>query len=151
MKLQEAIAKYYDYRTKLKALRYVDYLISWDTETEAPAGCLEERSKQVGVISEMGYKLERSEEYIEILTFLHQNIDQLDEILKIEIKKTYKELQQSLKIPMEELIEFSILMSKSANIWANAKINNDYNLFKDTLKQIIDFTKKQLNIWKLMN
>ena len=144
MELQQAIEKYYEYRAKLKALGYVDYLINWDTETEAPLGCLEERSKQVGILSEMSYQIERSNEYIELVSYLNNNIDKLDDILKVEIKKTNKALQQSLKIPMNELVEFSILMSKSASIWANAKTNNDYSLFKDTLAEIINFSKKMV-------
>ena len=45
-------------------------------------------------------------------------------------------------ITMEELVEYSILISKSQNIWAEAKVNNDYSLFKSTLKEIIDFNKR---------
>jgi Zn-dependent M32 family carboxypeptidase len=37
-------------------------------------------------------------------------------------------------------------MSKSASIWANAKTNNDYSLFKDTLAEIINFSKKMVKI-----
>ena len=64
MDLKSIINIYIDYRTKMQALGYASYIISWDSETEAPVGCLEERSKQVGVLSEMSYRLERSDEYI---------------------------------------------------------------------------------------
>ena len=65
MDLKSIINIYIDYRTKMQALGYASYIISWDSETEAPVGCLEERSKQVGVLSEMSYLLERSNEYIQ--------------------------------------------------------------------------------------
>ena len=83
---------YLETREKLKALNHAFVVISWDSETEAPVGCLEERSKQVGVLSEMSYRLERSEEYIECVKVLYENIDSLDDVLKVEIKKVYKDL-----------------------------------------------------------
>ena len=108
MSLEQKINLYKDYRSKMQALGYASYIISWDSETEAPVGCLEERSKQVGVLSEMSYRLERSEEYIECVKVLYKNIDSLDDVLKVEIKKVYKDLLNSLKV----LLEFNKLSKK---------------------------------------
>ena len=57
----------------------------------------------------------------------------------------------SLKVPMEELVEYSILISKSQNIWAEAKVNNNYSLFKSTLKEIIDFNKRYVKYLETEN
>ena len=73
MELKQVIKTYVDYRTKMQALGYASYIISWDSETEAPVGCFEERSKQIGVLSEMSYSLERSEEYIDAVKYLFEN------------------------------------------------------------------------------
>lgn len=142
MDLSKVINTYIDYRSKMQALGYASYIISWDSETEAPVGCLEERSKQVGVLSEMSYKLERSDEYIETVKTLFAHLNELDDVLKVEIKKVHKNLMESLKIPMDELVEYSILISKAQSIWADAKINNDYNKFAPTLDEIIKFNKR---------
>lgn len=142
MDLSKVINTYIDYRSKMQALGYASYIISWDSETEAPVGCLEERSKQVGVLSEMSYKLERSDEYIETVKTLFAHLNELDDVLKVEIKKVHKNLMESLKIPMEELVEYSILISKAQSIWADAKVNNDYNKFAPTLDEIIKFNKR---------
>lgn len=142
MSLEQKINLYKDYRNKMQALGYASYIISWDSETEAPVGCFEERSKQIGILSEMSYSLERSEEYIEAVKYLYTNIDQLDELLKIEIKKVHKDLMNNLKVPMEELVEYSVLLSKSQNVWAYAKVNNDYSKFEPLLEQIIAFNKR---------
>ncbi|MBP3504386.1 MAG: carboxypeptidase M32 [Bacilli bacterium] len=142
MELKQVIKTYVDYRTKMQALGYASYIISWDSETEAPVGCLEERSKQVGVLSEMSYSLERSNEYIETVKKLYENLDSLEDVLKVEIKKVYKDLMNSLKVPMEELVEYSILISKAQSIWADAKVNNDYKKFEPILDEIIKFNKR---------
>ena len=142
MELKQVIKTYVDYRTKMQALGYASYIISWDSETEAPVGCLEERSKQVGVLSEMSYLLERSNEYIETVKKLYENLDSLEDVLKVEIKKVYKDLMNSLKVSMEELVEYSILISKAQSIWADAKVNNDYKKFEPILDEIIKFNKR---------
>ena len=142
MDLSKVINTYIDYRSKMQALGYASYIISWDSETEAPVGCLEERSKQVGVLSEMSYSLERSNEYIETVKKLYENLDSLEDVLKVEIKKVYKDLMNSLKVPMEELVEYSILISKAQSIWADAKVNNDYKKFEPILDEIIKFNKR---------
>ena len=90
MDLSKVINTYIDYRTKMQALEYASYIISWDSETEAPVGCLEERSKQVGVLSEMSYSLERSNEYIETVKKLYENLDSLEDVLKVKLKKFIK-------------------------------------------------------------
>ena len=46
--MENALEIYQKARKKLNAFHYAMYLISWDSETEAPVGCLEERSKQIG-------------------------------------------------------------------------------------------------------
>ena len=142
MTKDEIIIKYKSYRDQIKAINYALYLISWDAETEAPSNSVEERSKQIGILSEMCYKIERDEEYISLVKTLFEEKNNLDELLKIEIKKVYKELMQSLKVPMNELVEYSVLLSKSHPIWIEAKTNSDYSIFKDTLKEIIDFNKR---------
>ena len=144
MELKEMITKYKDYRDRMKAISYAEYMISWDAETEAPINSVEQRSKQIGMLSQMSYEIERSEEYINIVKKLYKELDSLDDLLKIEIKKVYKELMQSLKIPMNELVEYSILLSKAHSTWKDAKLSSDYNIFKDTLKEIIDFNKKMV-------
>ena len=103
MDLKQVIKTYIDYRTKMQALGYASYIISWDSETEAPVGCLDERSKQVGVLSEMSYRLERSEEYIESVKTLFNNLDSLDDVLKVEIKNEVFELKNKLNYNCKHL------------------------------------------------
>ena len=51
------VQAYQTYRTKLRAYRFAEYLISWDSETEAPVGCFDVRSQMVGVLSSESFKL----------------------------------------------------------------------------------------------
>lgn len=140
--MEELIAKYQELRRKIKAYGYARYVISWDSATEAPKGCFEERGKHIGVLSELSYQLSTSPEYVNTVNSLMANRDKLDPVLSHEIEVVKKDMDRYLKIPMNEFVEYQILMSSSQEIWAQAKNKNDFNLFKPTLKKIIDFNRK---------
>ena len=142
--METLIKKYRELSNKINAINYAFYLISWDSETEAPVGCFDERSKQMGVLSSMMLDIKMSDEYFNVVEQLYNS--NLDGDLKIEIEKVYKDLSKERKLPQDLLVEFNILMAKSANIWANAKQNNDYSLFKPILGQILDFLQKYVKL-----
>ena len=140
--MKEYIQKYEEIRCKSKALGYAMWMIGWDSETEAPDGCFEERAKYTGILSEEAYKLTTSKEYVEVVNKLFENKDKLDEILSHEIVEVKREMENLAKIPMEEYKEYSMLMATSQNIWAKAKNANDFQMFAPTLEKIVEFNKK---------
>ncbi len=140
--MKELTKKYEGLRAKIKSFNYADFLISWDLETTAPISSMETSSKWVGNLVEMRLQIERSPEYIDTVNELYKNIDKLPALLQIEIKKVYKEINKNLKIPSDEIIKYRSLLAKSPSIWAKAKSENDFNIFADTLKEIIAFNKR---------
>lgn len=140
--IQKYIQEFYDKRRILNALSYALYLIEWDTETEAPKGCLDNRSEQVGVLYEQIMNIRFDEKFIETINYLYNHQDELDELLKKEIIKVHKDLEQTLKIPKDEQVKMSVVFASSGSIWADAKVNNNFNQFAPTLEKIVDYTKK---------
>ncbi|MDY0063726.1 MAG: carboxypeptidase M32 [Bacilli bacterium] len=140
--MEKLITQYRDMQRKLNAFQYAMYVIHWDSATEAPKGCFEERSKQIGVLSEEEYKLSTSKEYLEAVDQLFAGKDQLDPLLRHEIIQAKKRNDKITKIPMDEFVQFQMLMAKSQEIWAQAKIKKDFSLFAPTLKEIIIFLRK---------
>lgn len=143
-RMENLIKSYQEIRKKLKAYDYARYIISWDSSTEAPKGCLEDRGKYVGILSELSYQLSTSPEYINIVNSLMNIKEELDPVLKHEIEVVKREIDRNLKVPMNEYVEFQVLMASSQEIWAQAKINNDFNSFKPTLKKIVTFFRKYI-------
>ena len=141
-KMQDLINMYQDYRKKIKAYSYAMWMIGWDSSTEAPKGCFEERAKYTGVLYEESYKLETSKEYIDVVKVLYDNKDMLDIVLSREIIEVKKNLDKILKVPMEEYVEFQTLLATSQNIWTEAKIQNDFEIFRPCLEKIVSFIRK---------
>ncbi|MDD3171286.1 MAG: carboxypeptidase M32 [Bacilli bacterium] len=140
-KFTNATKLYEEYRKKQLANRFVGFLVNWDSQTEAPDGCFSERGRQMEVLSEENYKLSTDPKIIEAINILFENKDSLDPIMQHEIIEVKKSTDKIVKIPMEEVIEMSGLLASSQNIWAKAKNENNYELFKPTLKRIIELTQ----------
>ena len=144
MNLEELLKAYEELNLKRNAFHYAIYMIGWDSETEAPAGCFDVRSKMMGVLAGESYHLSTCEETKNLIYALYDQIDSLDEDMKLIIKKEKKGLDQMSKIPADEYIEYSMLMSQSSIIWAKAKNENDFASFAPTLEKIVAFQKKMM-------
>lgn len=140
--MEQHITLYKETRKRLKAYEYMSWLLSWDAETEAPKGSIEYRSKQVEVMSNEIYAIESNAEYVKTIEFLFEHRDKLDDILRIEIEKKFKELRIIKYVPKEEFINFQVLLSKSVHTWAEAKNSNDFSMFQEILEAIVLYQQK---------
>lgn len=141
MELNVLKEKYQEIVRKINAYKFVCYLISWDSQTEAPDGCFEERAKQMKVLSEENYKLLTSEETTKVVDELYEKRDQLDDVLKHEIIVFKDSNDKTKKVPMNEYSELTSLLSTTENIWAKAKEKNDFAMFAPYLKKIVNHLK----------
>jgi carboxypeptidase Taq len=141
MTLQELLDKYQELVLKRNAFSYADYLIGWDSETEAPAGCFENRSKMVGVLAGESFRLSTCQDTQELIDAFYQQFDELDDTMKLIIKKEKRSIDQMKKIPENEYIEYSMLMASAQQVWATAKHNNDFASFAPTLEKIVEFQR----------
>ena len=71
--MENLIKKYRSLSEKINAINYASYLISWDSETEAPVGCFDERSKQMGVLSSLMLDIKMSDEYYNVVEQLYNS------------------------------------------------------------------------------
>lgn len=139
--INDALTLYKEYQKQTLANHFVEFIMSWDSETEAPNGCFQARERQMEVLSTAQYKLNTNPNLIAAVQTLYDNRASLDEILSHEIEIVKKNIDKIVKIPMEEFVELNTLLASSQNIWAKAKTENNYELFKPTLKRIIELLK----------
>ena len=143
--MEELLQKYKKIRNRLNAFSYAMYVISWDSETEAPKGCFENRSNQIGELVSMMVEISHSDEYVNTVKTLFENKGKLSKDESLEIEKVYEYLMKEIKIPENELIEYEILLSKANQVWCDAKLTNNYELFKPVLEQIINWQRKYIS------
>lgn len=64
MDLQTALQFYTEHRKKLLAIRYVNFVIEWDMQTDAAEGSIAADSEQMGVIAARSYELTSAAQYV---------------------------------------------------------------------------------------
>ncbi len=134
---------------KKQAYSYALNIIGWDSATEAPKDCFEYRAEMSSILSGEVFKLSTSSEYISVVEELYEARNTLSENDKREIVKAKKALDKILKIPQDEYIAYSKLLSTSERKWEEAKSKSDYSLFKDLLKEIIEYQRKFVSYFEI--
>lgn len=137
--MENKVLEYRNYTRKQKAFRFAMWLISWDSETAAPSNSFTERSKFIGILGKEIYELNTNPRYLELIDELYENLDSLDDLTKLEIKKAKENKDELAKIDPIKLQTYNQLRSASQNIWKTAKKTDNYEMFKDTLSQILDY------------
>ena len=141
----ELIKQFREHILKQKAYFYVMNVIGWDSATEAPKGAFQRRAQMTGIITAESFKLRTSQEYQDVVNGLFEQIDTLDDELRREIKRAKKALDQILKIPQEEFVEYNKLVGLSQRLWEDAKANDDFEMFKPNLEKLVEYQRRFAN------
>lgn len=140
--MQIYIDTYKDMRKRLQAFGYAMWVLSWDLETDHPAGAIEYRAQQIETLTYEIYTLETDKKYLKAIDYLYDHRNKLDDLLRREIEKVYKELRLIKKMPKDEYIDYQVLLAKSTAIWSKAKDNDDFESFLPTLEKIVAYQRK---------
>ena len=107
--MKRELEYYLAQRRKMLAMRYVDFVIGWDSQTDAAENSILANSEQSAVLSEMQYVMTTDPKFEKSVECLYQNRDKLDEVLRHEIEEMHKDIANTKKIPMEEYSAYSEL------------------------------------------
>lgn len=115
-------------------------LASWDQETETPEGGQEGMGEMMEYLSGLYYAKVTD-------PVLKAGLDELStQELSVRdaaiVREMKKDLDRMAKIPQDEYLAYQGVLARSQNIWAKAKRENNYEMFKDTLKEIVSYEKK---------
>ena len=144
--MQKELEFYLEQRKKILAMHYVDFVIGWDTQTDAAVNSILANSEQQAIISEMNYRLSTDEEYERAVGVLYKHRNELDEVMRHEIEVVYKDIANTKKIPIEEYMAYSELSAKAYPMYVRAKSENNFELFRPYLEKIVEFCRKQ-TVW----
>jgi carboxypeptidase Taq len=127
---------------KLKAYNLVLNVASWDSNTEAPKKCFPYRAEMLSYISGEAFSISTSPEYQKVVNGLIKRLDELNELEKKEVLYAKKELDKIIKIPKDDYVAYNRLLNLAQRTWEEAKELDDYSMYKDTLKEIIETQRK---------
>ncbi len=123
-------------------------IIYFDSVTSAPSGASEGISETLGILSSELYELVTGKDTKDIVDLLFQNVGELDPEQLKELKEFNRDNEYMSSIPKDEYVEYQKLVSRSENIWENAKKNNDFSSFAPCLEKLVDFNRKFAHYYK---
>ena len=138
------IKQYEDIRTKIQSYSYLLNIVYWDSATVAPMESYIERGNHVGLISEELYKMRTSKEFTDLVDYLYDHKEELDIDFAHEIEIVKEDIDQTKKIPMNEIIEYEKTLNVSQVKWEEAKHTNDFSIFMPYLEKIVEYKRKEI-------
>ena len=125
-------------------------VIHWDMETFMPPKAVAQRSEQLALLSRIHHQLATQPEIGKLITAIkkspeYQKFGQVEKRNLYLIEKNYKE-QTSL--PEKLVSDLAMQEALTVNAWKKAKLQKDYNLFKNDLQKLLDLSKQTAEILK---
>lgn len=127
---------------KQAAYSHASAMIYYDSQTVAPSGSAPGRADTYAVLSEEEYKLFANERVGEALGYLSENFKELSFADAKKVERLKEEYDKMVKVPMDEYIEYTVLINESEDAWHKAKENNDYASFGPYIDKIVALKKK---------
>lgn len=129
---------------KAQALQEALSLFEWDNQTLAPKMAMDNTTKTIGLLSNEYFSVMVSDRVKELIYLLSEEeeaktLDFNQKAIVKQLKKTFDQLE---KIPPAEYQAYSELTAKASSIWAEAKEQKNFALYRDTLGEIIAYQKK---------
>ena len=138
MTLQQALQRLDALQKKISAYDHASSIIYYDGVTSAPKKTAENRAQTLAVLSEESYRLATGRETADLLGFLDERRDELDEREKRTVYLLLKDIRHMQKLPMEEYVAYQRLLAQADDVWHTAKQTSDFRLFEPLLRKIFE-------------
>lgn len=142
MELNEALAKLAELQKKLYAYRTASSSLYLDATTTAPKGTAEGRGVALGILAGERHKLFAAPEVGELLDFLWERKDELDQLHRRQVEELRRSYAQLTRIPADEYMEYAMLTNEADDVWHRAKEQSDFELFRPVLEKLVAFNIK---------
>jgi carboxypeptidase Taq len=123
-------------------------IIHWDMEIYMPPKAVEQRRKQLALLSRIHHKLGTDPEIGKLLNTIQtslfiQTLGQVEKRNLYLIKKSY---QEQTALPEKLVGDLAMQEAKTVNVWKKAKAKKDFSLFKDEFQILLDLSKQAAEI-----
>ncbi|MDF1695003.1 MAG: carboxypeptidase M32 [Saprospiraceae bacterium] len=140
------MARVYDrYKSKMQKVADINHAIavlSWDKEVNLPKDSAPHRSQQVATLAGMSHNEFVSKDFGALLNRL-ANMKSLSAAEKKNISVTLDAYQKATKFSEAFIIRKSTIESNAYHAWLKAREANDYGVFKDALKELVDLKREE--------
>ena len=141
--MEQELRKFYEEYKKINAAySMAASTMYFDMATIAPANGIPYRNEMFSILAGEAFEYQMNQESLKKLEKLQEITE--DEELKAELKLQFRLLESVRKVPKDVFVNFRKTLADSEEAWQKAKNQNDYQIFKDHLIQVIKGQKELL-------
>lgn len=129
------------YLARTALLEQVQELLIWDLETCMPAGAQEQRGKQNGALEEIIHSRWIANELGDLLDAVDPAGLDARQSATIRVARTRRE--RTVRVPVEIAAEIARVTPESANTWAKAKEDSDFESFRPMLERMVQLKRQE--------
>ncbi|MEM9920469.1 MAG: carboxypeptidase M32 [Bacteroidota bacterium] len=140
---------YDQYKTTLQKHADIEHsiaILQWDKEVNAPTKGSDMRARQLATLSGMAHELMTDNAFGDLLQQLDEKSDQLAFAQAKNIKGSLKEYQREKKYSTDFVMRRSRVVSNTYDAWLKAREANDYKLYKEALKQMVELKIEETEV-----
>ena len=130
---------------KIADIKYASAVLQWDQETYLPKNSHDVRGRQIATLNELAHEKFTDKNFGNLLRELSGKND-LQEKEKRNVQLSLEDFNKSKKLPSAFVRQMSESVNKSFHAWAEARRQNDFNIFKDPLQEIIKLKQQEAEL-----
>lgn len=148
MDVKTAMEQFLKLQSKLAAYNHASSMIFFDGTTIAPDEGSEQRGITLGILSEDAYHLQAGKEATELVNYLMEHREELDFTQRRMVENYHRASEYTASIPVEEYVEYTMLLNESEKIWQQAKAEKNFAIFAPTLRKIVETSRRFAGYYK---
>lgn len=142
--MKDELLKFYDeYKKVVSAYNISQSTMYFDMQTICPKDGIAYRNEMASIIAGEAFAYQMNPDSLAKLHQLYDLLDDKDEI-KTELKLYFRNLEMFENVPKEVFVRYTKTTNDAQEAWHEAKVKNDYSIFKDHLINNIKVVKEVL-------
>ena len=130
--------------------RHAGALIMFDLETLCPREGKGEQGELLALLETEEFKIKQDKAFTEAVELLYQHLEELLPLDQVLISALMREVKHTRQITTEMANAFSMVYNRAYIDWERAKQESDFSIFKDTLQQVLDVSRKKVELWEAL-
>lgn len=147
--ISKTVERYREHLQKLRAYEHAMGLISYDMNTIMPKGAGAIVGETLGVLSEAEYEMYTSPDVDAMEQEILAHRDEVDPILVRVAERAQEERARVACIPQKEYVQYTIDQTTADQVWHEAKLKSDFQMFLPHLEKLIESKKRFARYYKL--
>ena len=120
--------------------------VQFDMECSAPEEGIEQAGEDMSILGKHLYTLTHAKRFEQLVTELHADGEGLTAVQRKAVEHLYDDYARIKNISADFNYEMERVANRAYGDWLKAKKNSDFSLFRDSLKQLIAYNRKAIDL-----